>query len=127
MLGNKQNQGDHTLFIKHLATKEVTTLFVYVNDIIVTRNNPTKRDSLRKFLAKEFKIKELGKLKYFLGIEATYSKEGIFFSQQKYVLDFLKETGPLSCKAASTPIEPNHKLSEKEGDNVVDNKRYQNW
>ncbi|KAA3466147.1 Copia protein [Gossypium australe] len=41
---------------------------------------------------KEFDIKELRKLKYFLGIEVMHSKQGIFISQQKYMLDLLKET-----------------------------------
>ncbi|RDX97470.1 putative mitochondrial protein, partial [Mucuna pruriens] len=43
-------------------------------------------------------MKELGKLKYFLGIEVAYSKQGIFISQRKYVLDLLEETGKLGCK-----------------------------
>ncbi|RDX77850.1 hypothetical protein CR513_41960, partial [Mucuna pruriens] len=45
-------------------------------------------------------MKELGKLKYFLGIKVVYSKHGIFISQRKYVLDFLKETGKLGCKTS---------------------------
>ena len=50
----------------------------------------------------EFEKKELGKLKYFLGIEVARSKEGIFVSQQKYVLDLLKESGMLGCKSIDT-------------------------
>ncbi|KAM2246579.1 hypothetical protein COP2_007815 [Malus domestica] len=56
-------------------------------------------------------MKELGKLKYFLGIEVTQSKHGIFLSQRKYVLDLLAETGMLDCKLVDTPIEQNHRLS----------------
>jgi len=37
-------------------------------------------------------MKDIGKLKYFIGIEVAYSKKGIFISQRKYVLDLLKET-----------------------------------
>ncbi|KAL0410895.1 UNVERIFIED_CONTAM: Retrovirus-related Pol polyprotein from transposon RE1 [Sesamum latifolium] len=118
-MGCTQSQGDHTLFVKHSAIGEVTILLVYVDDIIVTGNDPTERDSLRKCLAKEFEIKELGKLKYFLGIEVAYSKHGIFLSQRKYVLDLLKETGTLGCKAASTPIEPNHKMVGDQDDTMA--------
>ncbi|XP_027151936.1 uncharacterized protein LOC113751990, partial [Coffea eugenioides] len=87
--------------------------------------NPIERETLKKCLAKEFEIKELGRLKYFLGIEVAYSSKGIFVSQQKYVLDLLKETGNLGCKAASTPIEPNLRLNEEKDDSTVDKGRYQ--
>ena len=48
----------------------------------------------------DFEIKDLGALKYFLGIEFTRSKKGICVSQWKYVLDLLGETGLLGCKVA---------------------------
>jgi hypothetical protein len=54
----------------------------------------------------------LGSLKYFLGIEIARSKHGIFISHQKYILDLLKETGMLRCKATDNPIEVNVKLGE---------------
>ncbi|KAM1912364.1 hypothetical protein ACFX14_000440 [Malus domestica] len=55
-------------------------------------------------------MKELGELKYFLGIEVARSKHGIFLSQPKYVLVLLAETGMLDCKPVDTPIEQNHCL-----------------
>lgn len=73
----------------------------------------------------EFEIKELGKLKYFLGIEVAWSKEGIFVSQQKHVLDLFKELGMLGCKPIDTLIEPNHKLGEASDDTPMDWGRYQ--
>ena len=90
--GYKQSQGDHTLFIKHSSVGGVTALLVYVDDIIVTGNDEKEKHELKQKLVKEFEIKELGKLKYFLGIEVTYSTQGIFISQQKYVTDLLRET-----------------------------------
>ncbi|KAK3032656.1 hypothetical protein RJ639_034922 [Escallonia herrerae] len=80
----------------HSVSGGVMALIVYVDDIIVTGNDSDEKEALRKYLAKEFKIKDLGKLKYFLGIEIARSKEGIFVSQQKYVLDLLEETGSLT-------------------------------
>ena len=100
--GYKQSQGDHTLFIKHSTSGGVTALLVYVDDIIVIGNDKEERDGLRKCLAREFEIKGPSKLKYFLGIEVTRSQEGIFVSQQKDVLDLLKETGKLACKPADS-------------------------
>ncbi|RVW53975.1 Retrovirus-related Pol polyprotein from transposon RE1 [Vitis vinifera] len=123
--GYKQSQGDHTLFIKHSATGGVTTLLVYVDDIIVTGNDEREKHEVKQRLATEFEIKELGKLKYFLGIEVTYSTQGIFISQQKYVSDLLTETGKIGCKPVSTPMDPNHKLGEAKEEPLVDKRMYQ--
>ena len=69
---------------------------------------------------KEFEIKELGLLKYFLGIKVARSQQGIFVSQQQYILDLLKEIRKLACKPANMPIETNHKLGDNNNDASVD-------
>ena len=94
----KQIQGDHTLFIKHSISRGVTTLIVYVDDIIVTVNDKKEKNTLKQCLAKEFEIKDLEKLKYFLGIEVARSKQRISISQQQYVIDLLKETSMMASK-----------------------------
>ncbi|CAJ2655949.1 unnamed protein product [Trifolium pratense] len=124
-LGFKQSQGDHTLFVKHSKSGGVTVLLVYVDDIIVTGDNEEEQQMLSQHLAKEFEIKTLGKLKYFLGIEVAHSKKGIFISQQKYITDLLQETGKTACKPACTPIDPNIKLGNAEEDVAVNKERYQ--
>jgi len=62
----------------------------------------------------------LGRIRYFLGIEVAYSKQGIFISQRKYILDLLKEIGKLGSRPSNTPIEQNHKLGAQEDGSVVD-------
>ncbi|KAK3013501.1 hypothetical protein RJ639_010094 [Escallonia herrerae] len=80
---------------------------------------------LKTILTKEFEIKDLGKLKYFLGMEVARSNKGISISQRKYTLDLLKETGMLGCKPVDTPMDPICKLGRKEGSAPVDKGRYQ--
>lgn len=70
-------------------------------------------------------MKQLGDLKYFLGIEVARSKHGIFLSQRKYILDLLSETGMLGCKPVDTPIEQNHKLFLCLNATPTDKGRYQ--
>jgi hypothetical protein len=123
--GYHQSQSDHTLFLKHSNEGKVTALIVYVDDIVVTGNDIMEMGKLKTYLAKEFEIKDLGNLRYFLGIEVARSKEGIFVSQRKYVLDLLVETGMLACKPIDTPIEQNHRLGEDVDDTPVDRERYQ--
>ena len=80
--------------------------------MIITGNDKQEISQLQDYLATEFKIKDLGELKYFLRIEVARSQQGIFLSQRKYVLDLLTDTEMLDCKPADTPIVQNHHLGE---------------
>ena len=68
-----------------------------MDDIIVTSDDHLKIKRLKMLLARDFDIKDLGASKYFLGMEFTRSRKGIFVSQRKYVLDLLKEIGLMGC------------------------------
>ncbi|XP_042010609.1 uncharacterized mitochondrial protein AtMg00810-like [Salvia splendens] len=70
-------------------------------------------------------MKDLGLLKYFLGIEVLRSKRGIFINQRKYVLDLLAETEMLDCKPADTPMVQNHGLQIVERAEPTHRTRYQ--
>ncbi|RVW41663.1 Retrovirus-related Pol polyprotein from transposon RE1 [Vitis vinifera] len=105
--GYRQSNSDHTLFLKKQHGK-ITTLIVYVDDMVVTGNDPKERKALQNYLSREFEMKNLGPLKYFLGIEVSRSSEGIFLSQRKYALDLLQETGMSGCQPVNTPIEEAH-------------------
>lgn len=78
--GYKQSSLDHTLFIKHKEWK-VTTLIVYFDSMVLTGDDPEEMKLLQEYSAIEFKMKNLGQLKYFIGIEITRSYQGIFLSQ----------------------------------------------
>ena len=91
-LGFVQGQTDRTMLYKHSEGGKLAILIVYVDDIIVTGNDTTELENVRKRLAKEFEIKELGQLKYFLGMEVARNNKGIALTQRKYVLDLLKKT-----------------------------------
>ncbi|KAL6333016.1 hypothetical protein AAG906_020036 [Vitis piasezkii] len=73
-------------------------------------NDPEERKALQNYLFREFEMKDLGPLKYFLGIEVSRSSEGIFLFQRKYALDLLQETGISGCQPVNTPIEEGLKL-----------------
>jgi len=118
-----QCNGDHTLFYRHSGRK-ITILAVYVDDIIITGDDEGEIKRLKENLSKEFEVKDLGQLKYFLGIEIARNPKGIVLSQRKYILDLLHETGMLGCRPASTPIDPNHNLCAKSG-HPVNKERYQ--
>jgi Reverse transcriptase (RNA-dependent DNA polymerase) len=91
---------------------------------VITDDNEEEILQLKGKLKKEFEVKELGQLKYFLGIEIARSMKGIVLSQLKYALDLLSETEMLGCKVVSTPIEQNYKSCANAGD-PVDKEQYQ--
>ncbi|PRQ44810.1 putative RNA-directed DNA polymerase [Rosa chinensis] len=122
--GYKQSNSDHTLFLKRCEGK-LTALIIYVDDMIITGDNSEEVERLKDLLASEFEMKDLGSLKYFLGIEVARGSSGIFLCQRKYVLDLLTETGMLGCRPADTPIEQNHKLAEYPNQTLTEKARYQ--
>ena len=79
---------------------------------------------MKKLLAIEFEIKDLGILRYFLGMEVARSKEGIVISQRKYILDLLREIGLLGCKPVETSMDPTKRLRRSEESSPVDKGRY---
>lgn len=95
---------------------------MWMTSVIGNDNDEIQR--LKRMLAKEFEIKDLGKLRYILGIEVARSKKGIFLSQRNYVLDLLKQTEMLGCKLGETPIDPKHNLESTVERAAVDKARY---
>ena len=122
--GCQQSNTDHTLFLKHRVGK-VTALIIYVDDMIITEDDVEEISKLQEQLSTEFEMKNLGGLEYFLGIEVARSKQGIFLSRRKYILDLLAEIGFLECKLADTPIIQNHKLGKYLDQVPADKQKYQ--
>ena len=63
---------------KHIKGVKVTILIIYIGDIILTSNDVIEMEHLKGLLVKKFKIKNLGDLRYFLGVEVARSKKGNF-------------------------------------------------
>ncbi|KAL9811657.1 putative RNA-directed DNA polymerase [Arabidopsis thaliana] len=67
-----------------------------------------------------FKLRDLGELKYFLGLEIVRSDKGIHISQRKYALDLLDEIGQLGCKPSSIPMDPSMVFAHDSGGDFVE-------
>ncbi|KAL0641846.1 hypothetical protein Bca4012_102697 [Brassica carinata] len=107
--GFRKSELDHTLFTLNTPSG-IVVLLVYVDDIIITGSDKEEIQATKDFLKSVFEIKDLGEMKYFLGIEICRSKEGFFLSQRKYTLDLLKDAGKLDGKTAKTPLEDGYKV-----------------
>ncbi|CAH9133803.1 unnamed protein product, partial [Cuscuta epithymum] len=122
-IGFCQSQADHSLFI--FRQNSITTFaLIYVDDVILAGNDITHINEVKGYLDTAFSIKDLGKLKYFLGIEVARSPEGFVLSQRKYTLDILEESGLLAGRPCSFPMEQNLKLRPNDGSPPVDASSY---
>ncbi|KAL9447401.1 hypothetical protein AB3S75_014963 [Citrus x aurantiifolia] len=121
--GFDQSYADYSLFtfVRHDISIHV---LVYVDDLIIAGNNTTAISAFKAYLSRCFHMKDLGALKYFLGIEISRGPTGMFLSQRKYTLDILAETGLLGAKPARSPIDQNHRLALDDGPMYSDPVRY---
>jgi hypothetical protein len=107
---------DFLLYVGFCASKVDTSLFifsngvdicyllVYVDDILLTGSNSFLLQRLIQLLSSEFKLRDLGSVHYFLGIEVQSTSMGLMLRHHKYTLDILTRVGMLSCKPIDTPI-----------------------
>ena len=99
----QKSKSDHSIFYRN-SQVGIVLLVVYVDDIIITRNDMAGISLLKSFLYGQFHTKDLGMLKYFLGVEVMRSNRGIFLSQRKYVQDLLSETRKLTTRPCQSPM-----------------------
>jgi len=99
------NRGGHSLFV-----------LVYVDDIIVASSSQEATAALLRDLQKDFALKDLGELHFFLGIEVKKAPDGLVLSQGRYVTDVLKRSGMDNAKPVDTPLPTSEKLSLTAGD-----------
>ncbi|XP_059281035.1 uncharacterized mitochondrial protein AtMg00810-like [Lycium ferocissimum] len=107
---------DYSLFTKCHKDKIVLT---YVDDLLIIGNDDHLIQETKRALQAAFKIKDLGELRYFLGIEFARSKDGILMHQRKYALELISDMGLAGSKPTSTPMEVNQKLTTTEFDHHI--------
>jgi hypothetical protein len=95
-------------------------LLVYINDIILASNDSNAIYDFTQLLNTKFRLKDLGPMKYFLGLEIARISKRISICQRKYALDILQDYGILAAKPTKFPMETNLKLSQDAGALIAD-------
>jgi len=96
------------------------SVLVYVDDLIVTRNDSATIQRFKAYLSVCFYMKDLGVLKHFLDVEIAQSPNGFYLCEIKYALDIISEVGLLGTKPALVLMEQNHCLALSTSTLLVD-------
>ncbi|CAJ2655214.1 unnamed protein product [Trifolium pratense] len=115
---------EHTLFVKYDRYGKILIVSLYVDDLICTGNDLHMIQAFKESMKKRFAMTDLGKMKYFLGVEVIQSKEGIFINQHKYAVEILKRFGMEHCNEVCSPIVPGSKLVKNENESAADAREY---
>ncbi|GKE38534.1 putative ribonuclease H-like domain-containing protein, partial [Tanacetum coccineum] len=115
LLENRFRRGtiDKTLFIKK-DKGDILLVQVYVDDIIFGFTKKSLCTEFEQMMHKRFQMSSMGELTFFLGLQVKQKDDGIFISQDKYVVDILKKFDFATVKTASTPMETNKALLKDE-------------
>ncbi|PNX93731.1 putative copia-type protein [Trifolium pratense] len=122
----KNKIANHSLFVK-ASDSTFTALLVYVDDIVLTGNSMSEIHFVKQTLDSRFKVKDLGPLRFFLGLEVARTKDGISLNQRKYTLELLNDNGKLATKPATTPCNPSTKLTNEGSPPYSDNSAYRRF
>ena len=121
--GFRQSCSDYSLCSMTSGQIHLSVL-VHVDDLIVVGNDTNGIWQFKAYLSDCFHMKDLGVLKYFLGVKLARSQEGGFLYQRKYALDIINEVGLLGAKPVCVLIEQNHRLALSTSEFLIDLEKY---
>ncbi|CAL1374616.1 unnamed protein product [Linum trigynum] len=121
--GFRVSKADPSLFL-YSRHGTFVAILIYVDDVVITGSAIDVISQVKAFLHHRFSIKDLGTLKYFLGIEVARSPDGIVLSQRKYALDILADSGMMAARPSGFPMEQNHNLTRPTEERLADAHAY---
>ena len=114
------------LVAKGYSQDKPCVLAVYVDDIIIITELDEEMNAIKQQLCEGFKMKDMGKLHYLLGISVQMQDGKVMLDQKQYLINILRKFGLEDAKTVSTPSDPNVKLEKEDGySNPVDATYYQ--
>ena len=121
--GFQKCDSEQTLFIKRNREGKIIIVSVYVDDLIFTGDDEIMMSEFKSSMLREFDMSDLGRMRFFLGIEVLQKSDGIYICQRKYSLEVLNRFGMFESNSVSNLIVPGFKAS-KDGDGVTVDETY---
>ena len=118
--GFARNPVDHCIYSKQVNNNLIIVL-IWVDDLIVASDDMDLMNQFKEGMKRQFKMKDLGRISLFLGIDFDQSRGVIKMNQKRYILKMLDRFGMKDCKPRATPCE--QKLGCN-NDLMTDPKRY---
>ena len=118
-LGFTRCEEEHGVYTRGTGRGRVL-LGVYVDDLILTGADQAEIELFKDEMKRSFKMSDLGKLNYYLGIEVKQQPGKITMSQAAYAAKLLEKAGMASCNAVQVPMEARLKLSKESSNPPVD-------
>lgn len=122
--GFQRCQSEQTLFMKRSREGKIIVVSVYVDDLIFTGDDEVMLSEFKNSMMREFDMTDLGRMRFFLGIEVLQESDGIYICQRKYALEVLKKFGMMESNSVGSPIVPGFKVSKDEAGVTVDETNY---
>ena len=117
--GFSDSSFDTVLFLRW-SDHGITILLLYVDDMIITGDDMQGIQNLKHFLGRQFEMKDLNPLNYFLGLEVSSSTNGYYLTQAKYTSDMISRASITDSKIVDTLIEYNCRLNSHDGESLFD-------
>jgi hypothetical protein len=103
---------------------KILIVSLYVDDLIYTGNDLKMIEEFKESMKGRFAMTDLGKMRYFLGVEVNQNEKGIFIFQHKYASEILSRFGMKECNKVCSPIVPGCKLVKDENGKASDSTTY---
>lgn len=122
-LGFKQSEADLCLYIK-IELEGALYIVVYVNDLLIAGKTVKQIQSIAENLSQHFKLKDLGNLNHYLGIQVE--RDGNFFSisQENNIDKVINDARLQDAKVSKVPLDTGY-LKTRKDDIMPDSNRYQ--
>jgi hypothetical protein len=110
-LGFMRSLSEPAIYIRRSDSSQLT-VDVYVDDLVIIGPHKEEICKFKREMAVEFKMSDLGLLRYYLGIEVRQGADGITLCQRTYASKILEKVGLADCNPRQTPMEARLKLSK---------------
>ena len=99
-----QSPTDHCVYVQKIDGG-IEIIVIWVDDLIIAASDESLLNGTKRMLKDRFKMKDLGKLSYFLGIDFKQEERLVKMNQKRYLLKLLDKFEMINCKPRSTPSE----------------------